>query len=80
MRETNINGCNTGSYSRMAKKCRICNNKEYCNNKRLEAEAYTIPQSINIETQTQMPQIGVSMEEATNAIKKAMQSVGCGSS
>lgn len=50
MRETNINGCNTGSYSRMAKKCRICNNKEYCNNKRLEAEAYTIPQSINIET------------------------------
>lgn len=74
MRETNINGCNTGSYSRMAKKCRICNNK------RLEAEAYTIPQSINIEAQTQMPQIGVSMEEATNAIKKAMQSVGYGSS
>lgn len=66
MRETNINGCNTGSYS--------------SNNKMLEEEAYTIPQSINIETQTQMPHIGVSMEEATNAIKKAMQSVGCGSS
>jgi hypothetical protein len=35
--ETNINGCNNGSYSRMAKRCRECNNKEYCSNKRLEA-------------------------------------------
>lgn len=26
----------------MAKRCRECNNKEYCNNKRLEAEAYII--------------------------------------
>lgn len=37
MRETNINGCNTRSYSRMAKRRRECNNKEYCSNKRLEA-------------------------------------------
>lgn len=42
MRETNINGCNTGSYSRMAKRRRECNNKEYCSNKRLEAEVYII--------------------------------------
>ena len=44
---TIINGCNTGSYSRMAKKCRSCNNREYCNNKRLEAEAYIIPSKTN---------------------------------
>lgn len=26
----------------MAKRCRECNNKEYCSNKRLEAEVYII--------------------------------------
>lgn len=42
MSETTINGCKIGSYSRMAKKCRKCSNKECCNNKRMEAEAYII--------------------------------------
>lgn len=80
MDKTTINGCNTGSYRRMAKKCRQCSNKEYCDNKRIEAEAYIIPQSTNIEKRMRIPQIGVNMEEMTNAIAKAMQSVGCGSS
>lgn len=42
MSETTINGCKTGSYSRMDKRCRKCDSKEYCSNKRLEAEAYII--------------------------------------
>lgn len=62
--ETNINGCNTGSYSRMAKRCRECNNKEYCSNKRLEAEAYII--SVDIAT---------TVSEATEAMRK----IYCGS-
>lgn len=63
MSETTINGCKTGSYSRMAKKCRQCSNKEYCNNKRMEAEAYIIPQ------------VGISAQEASEALIKAMQNV-----
>lgn len=51
MSETTINGCKIGSYSRMAKKCRKCSNKEYCNNKRMEAEAYIIPQETAITIQ-----------------------------
>lgn len=62
--ETNINGCNTGSYSRMAKRCRECNNKEHCSNKRLEAEAYII--SVDIAT---------TVSEATEAMRK----IYCGS-
>ena len=82
---TIINGCNTGSYSRMAKKCRSCNNREYCNNKRLEAEAYIIPSKANNGTMinaqaVKIPDITISAEEATDALIKAMQSVGCGSS
>ena len=85
MNETNINGCNIGSYSRMAKKCRSCNNREYCNNKRLEAEAYIIPSKANNETMANMQtvkisDITISAEEATDALIKAMQSLGCGSS
>lgn len=83
MSKTQINGCNTGSYSRMAKRCRRCNNREYCNNKRLEA--YIIPSKANngtmINTQAvKIPDITISTEEATDALIKAMQSVGCGSS
>ena len=85
MDDTIINGCNAGSYSRMAKKCRSCNNREYCNNKRLEAEAYIIPSKANngtmINTQAvKIPDITISAEEETDALIKAMKSVGCGSS
>lgn len=80
-----INGCNTGSYSRTAKRCRRCSNREYCNNKRLEIETYIIPSKIDNKTTVNMqaikiPKIGISMEEATDAIVRAMQSVGRGSS
>lgn len=85
MSKTQINGCNTGSYSRMAKRCRSCKNREYCNNKRLEAEAYIIPPKANngitINTQAvKIPAITISTEEATDALIKAMQSVSCGRS
>lgn len=40
---TKINGCDIGSYSRMSKKCRNCDKKDYCNHKRLEKLAYIIP-------------------------------------
>lgn len=65
-----INGCNIGAYSRLSKKCRECMNKEYCQNKRMEAEAYIIPQSnINIAA---MNNYGVTAAEAAEAINKAM--------
>lgn len=73
MSETTINGCKIGSYSRMAKKCRQCSNKEYCNNKRMEAEAYIIPQETTITMQ--IPQVGISVQEASEALIKAMQNV-----
>lgn len=80
-----INGCNIGSYSRTAKKCRECLYKDYCSNKRIEAAAYIIPSKANNEITANMqevkiPEMGISTEEATNALVKAMQSVGCGSS
>ena len=43
MSRIKINGCNIGTYSRTAKKCRECMNKDYCSSKRIEAEAYIIP-------------------------------------
>nr|DAM77495.1 MAG TPA: hypothetical protein [Caudoviricetes sp.] len=48
----------------MAKRCRECNNKEHCSNKRLEAEAYII--SVDIAT---------TVSEATEAMRK----IYCGS-
>ena len=79
--ETNINGCNTGNYSRTAKKCRECNNKEYCNNKRLEAEAYIIGIDMAAGkdfTHTQAMG-GVTAQEAAEAIGEAMRKIYCGS-
>lgn len=73
MSETTINGCKIGNYSRMAKKCRKCSNKEYCNNKRMEAEAYIIPQETAITIQ--IPQVGISVQEASEALTRAMRSV-----
>ena len=40
---TQINGCDTGSYSRMSKRCRNCDKREYCNHKKMEMSAYIIP-------------------------------------
>lgn len=79
--ETNINGCNTGSYSRMAKRCRKCHNKEHCSNKRLEAEAYIIGVDIAAGedfTHTQVMR-GVTTQEAAEAIGEAMRKIYCGS-
>lgn len=49
-KETKINGCETGTYSRTASKCRKCMNKDYCENKRIEQVAYIKPsQQVNID-------------------------------
>lgn len=80
--ETNINGCNTGNYSRMAKRCRECNNKEYCSNKRLEAEAYIIGVDMAAGedfTHTQLMRVGVTAQEAAEAIDEATRKIYCGS-
>lgn len=70
-----INGCEIGSYSRLASKCRACMNKEYCRNKRLESEAYIIPQQqISIDVSA-MKNYGITADEATEAISKAMAAV-----
>lgn len=45
---TKINGCDIGSYSRMSKKCRNCDKKDYCDHKRLEKLAYIIPRETTI--------------------------------
>lgn len=79
--ETNINGCNTGSYSRMAKRCRECNNKEYCSNKRLEAEAYIIGVDMAAGKDFTHTQVagGVTTQEAIEAIGEAMRKIYCSS-
>lgn len=68
MKKGKINGCNIGAYSRLAKKCRECMNKEYCKNKQMQAEAYIIPQPIkNISPMAN----GITTEEATEALQRA---------
>ena len=44
----------TGSFSRMAKKCAVCEFKNDCDNKRLEACAYIIPQSMAMPASTEI--------------------------
>ena len=64
---TKINGCDIGSYSRMSKKCRNCDKKDYCNHKRLEKLAYTIPRETTIGV------VGWTVAEAAEALTKAMK-------
>lgn len=59
----NINGCETKNYNSFAKKCRQCNNKEYCRNKGLNTQV--APQS-NIEIH--IPQAGLSAQEVADAL------------
>lgn len=80
MSETTINGCKIGSYSRMAKKCGQCSNKEYCSNKKLEAETYIIGVDMAAGedfTNTQ-DMGGVTAQEAAEAIGEAMRKIYCG--
>lgn len=81
MSETTINGCKTGSYSRMDKRCRKCDSKEYCSNKRLEAEAYIIGVDMAAREDFARTQVmrGVTTQEAAEAISEAMRKIYCGS-
>ena len=79
--KTFINDCEMGAYSRLAKKCRQCLYKEYCQNKRLEHEAYLIPAlqptlQENIDVSV-MRNYGVTAEEAQELIIKAMTGINC---
>jgi hypothetical protein len=68
--ETKINGCNIGTYSRTAKKCRKCMNKDYCSSKRIEAEAYIIPSATNLAA------VSEDMLEAAERLHKATKNFG----
>ena len=81
---TKINGCDIGSYSRMSKKCRNCDKKDYCNHKRLEKLAYTIPRETTIGIDLASGKdfsanaagaVGWTVEEAAEALNKAMRAV-----
>lgn len=90
--ETKINGCNIGAYSKMAKKCRECMNKDYCSSKRIEAEAYIIPSEPYLATMQEdtleaaverlnkaVGEFGISIEEAIQAdIGKICRAFGKG--
>lgn len=78
---TKINGCDIGSYSRMSKKCRNCDKKDYCNHKRLEKLAYIIPRETIIGIDLASGKdfsvnaagaLGWTAAEAAEALNKAM--------
>ena len=83
MNDTKINGGNIGIYSRMSKKCRKCRNRDYCNSKKIEGEAYIIgvdlaaghdftnTQQIHINA---MNNAGVTAEQAADTLTRAMRS------
>lgn len=71
MQGIKINGCDTRSYHRLSTKCRKCNYKDFCKNKNIVAEAYNIPP--DKELQLIMPNIGITAEEAAEALKKATE-------
>lgn len=79
---TKINGCDIGSYSRMSKKCRNCDKKDYCNHKRLEKLAYKIPRETTIGIDLASGKdflanaagaVGWTAAEAAEALTKAMK-------
>lgn len=79
---TKINGCDIGSYSRMSKKCRNCDKKDYCNHKRLEKLAYIIPRKTIIGIDLASGKdfsanaagvAGWTVAEAAEALTKAMK-------
>lgn len=67
MEESKINGCETKTYSRMASRCRACPYKEYCSQKRIEAEAATVA-----KVEEQQKQI----EEASRTLGEAAAKAG----
>lgn len=74
-----INGCEIGAYSRLAKKCRECMNKDYCKNKRPGHEAYIIPPEpqINIDVSA-MSNYGITADEAAETLSRIMSAVAAG--
>lgn len=78
---TQINGCDIGSYSRMSKKCRNCDKKEYCNHKKMEKLAYIIPRETTIgidlaggkDFSANAGVVGWTVAEAAEALNKAMR-------
>lgn len=76
-----INGCDIGSYSRMSKKCRNCDKREYCNHKKMEKLAYIMPNKTTIGIDLAAGKdfsanaagvVGWTVAEAAEALNKAM--------
>lgn len=73
MQGIKINGCDTEGYSRLSTKCRKCNYKDFCKEKKQHMEAYNIPtHEISINTPA-FAAVGITAEEAGEAIQKAME-------
>lgn len=79
---TKINGCDIGSYSRMAKKCRNCDKREYCDHKKIEKLAHIIPNETTIGidlaggkdfSANAAGAVGWTVTEAAEALNKAMR-------
>lgn len=69
--KTNINGCYMGAYSRLAKKCRQCMHKEYCQSKRMEHVGYLTPmQQLVTMPNPSIQYMGMKAEDAQEAILK----------
>lgn len=73
MQEIKLNGCDTESYSRLSTKCRKCNYKDFCKEKKQHMEAYNIPtHEISINTSA-FAAVGITAEEAAEAMRKASE-------
>ena len=72
--ETRINGCEMGAYSRLAKKCRQCLYKEYCQNKRMEHVGYLVPlqQPVTMPNSS-IQSMGMKVEDVQKAILELNQ-------
>ena len=66
---TQINGCDIGSYSRMSRKCRNCDKNVYCINKKLEEINFFISEKPPIVKKLASVG-GVTVKEAAAALKR----------
>lgn len=73
MQGIKLNGCDTESYSRLSTKCRKCNYKDFCKDKKKHMEAYNISTHETSINTPAFAAVGITTEEAGEAIQKAME-------
>lgn len=67
--ETKINGCSIGSFRKLSTKCRACGYKDYCSQKRMQAEAFIIPEAAQGVANITAG-FGITTEDAIEALSK----------